>query len=93
MVSSLNARDQRLASTGSRARIGPNDPVTNDPDILRRMLAVRSLYTRGLWYDAIRFDPARDNLLSMRDEDAYTSLRSKMAAGVKPLDYCNSEQD
>lgn len=67
---------------GSLVRIGPNDLVTDDPEILRRMMGVRSPYTRGPWYDAMRFDPARDNLLSMRDDEAHTKLRNKMAAGV-----------
>ncbi|CZR60661.1 related to pisatin demethylase (cytochrome P450) [Phialocephala subalpina] len=68
---------------GSLARVGPNDLVTDDPDILRRMMAVRSPYTRGPWYDAMRLDPMKDNLLSMRDEEAHTALRNKMAAGVR----------
>jgi len=32
---------------GSLARIGPNELVTDDPDVLRRMMGVRSAYTRG----------------------------------------------
>lgn len=74
--------DNELMYAGSLARVGPNDLVTDDPDILRRMMAVRSPYTRGPWYDAMRFDPMKDNLLSMRDEEAHTALRNKMAAGV-----------
>ncbi|KAF2261392.1 cytochrome P450 [Lojkania enalia] len=66
---------------GSLARIGPNELVTDDPEVLRRMMAVRSVYTRGPWYDAMRFDPTKDNLFSMRDEVAHTKLRAKMAAG------------
>ncbi|KAK3685320.1 cytochrome P450 [Podospora appendiculata] len=66
---------------GSLVRIGPNELVTDDPDVLRRMMAVRSPYTRGPWYDAMRFDPARDNLLSTRDDVAHTNMRAKMAAG------------
>lgn len=31
-----------------------------------------------------RLDPARDNLVSMRDEVAHRELRAKMAAGVSP---------
>ncbi|KAK3348834.1 cytochrome P450 [Lasiosphaeria hispida] len=66
---------------GSLARIGPNELVTDDPELLRRMMAVRSAYTRGPWYDALRFDPTRDNLLSQRDDVAHNQLRAKMAAG------------
>jgi cytochrome P450 len=66
---------------GSLARIGPNELVTNDPDVLRKMMAVRSEYSRGPWYNAMKFEPGKDNLLSMRDEVAHTKLRNKMAAG------------
>ncbi|EON98757.1 putative pisatin demethylase protein [Phaeoacremonium minimum UCRPA7] len=66
---------------GSLARIGPNELVTDDPEVLRKMMGVRSAYTRGPWYDAMRFDPTKDNLFSMRDEVAHTKLRGKMTAG------------
>jgi hypothetical protein len=36
----------------------------------------------AMGYNAMKFDPTRDNLFSMRDEVAHTKLRSKMAAGV-----------
>ncbi len=32
---------------GSLARIGPNELVTDDPEVLRKMMAVRSEYARG----------------------------------------------
>ncbi|EKD12716.1 uncharacterized protein L3040_006865 [Drepanopeziza brunnea f. sp. 'multigermtubi'] len=66
---------------GSLVRIGPNDLVTDDPDVLRHMMAARSAYSRGPWYDAMRFDPSRDNLLSMRDNENHRKLRNQMAAG------------
>ncbi|KAI0120747.1 cytochrome P450 [Hypoxylon sp. NC0597] len=66
---------------GSLVRVGPNELITDDPEVLRRMMSVRSTYTRGPWYDAMRFDPSRDNLFSMRNENAHTKLRSQMAAG------------
>lgn len=69
---------------GSLARVGPNELVTSDPDILRRVWAVRSPYRRGDFYDAVRFDPSRDNLISMRDDTLHNELRAKMAAGVRP---------
>ena len=46
------------------------------------MWAVRSPYKKGEFYDAVRFDPTRDNLISMRDDDRHNELRAKMAAGV-----------
>ncbi|KND92746.1 Pisatin demethylase [Tolypocladium ophioglossoides CBS 100239] len=66
---------------GSVARVGPNDLVTSDPDLVKRMLNVRTPYRRSDWYDASRLDPSQDNVISMRDEKAHAKLRSKMAAG------------
>lgn len=66
---------------GSLVRIGPNELATDDPDVLRRMMAIRSKYSRGPWYNALRFEPGKDNLFSMRDDDAHLKLRNKMAAG------------
>lgn len=68
---------------GSLARVGPNELVTCDPEILRRVWGVRSRYTRGDFYDAVRFDPERDNLISMRSDAAHKALKEKMAPGVR----------
>jgi len=66
---------------GSIARIGPNDLVTSDPDLMKHMLGARSVYRRSDWYDGMRFNPAMNNCLSWRDEEEHLKLRSKMAAG------------
>ncbi|ERS98938.1 hypothetical protein HMPREF1624_04131 [Sporothrix schenckii ATCC 58251] len=66
---------------GSLIRVGPNQLVTNDPEVLRRMWSVRSPYKKGPFYEAVRFNPARDNLISMRDDALHAELRAKMANG------------
>jgi cytochrome P450 len=66
---------------GPLVRVSPTELVTCDPEIVRRTTAVRSEYTRGPWYNAMKFEPGRDNLFSMRDEAAHMKLRNKMAAG------------
>lgn len=73
----------KLTLKGKLARIGPNDLVTSDPDLLRRMLGVRSPYSRAPYYQGFRFDPSKDNLLSQTDERKHGVLRAKMAAGVR----------
>jgi hypothetical protein len=67
---------------GSLARIGSNTLVTTDPDLLRRIQAVRTPYKRSDWYNALKFDPSRENVLSQRDDEKHGVLRAKMAAGV-----------
>jgi hypothetical protein len=68
---------------GPVARIGPNDLLTNDTTILKRMLSsARSPYVRSDWYKAARMDPELVNLAAERDEKLHTERRMKMAPGV-----------
>jgi hypothetical protein len=57
--------------------------ITSDPEVWKRVLAVRSPYRRSGWYIGMRFDPNRDNVESVVDEVTHTALRAKMAAGVR----------
>ncbi|KAH8902664.1 pisatin demethylase [Coniochaeta sp. PMI_546] len=66
---------------GPIARVGPNDLVTSDPDLIKRMSNVRSDYRRSDWYNSMRFNPSKDNVVSMRDDDLHNKLRAKLAAG------------
>ncbi|KAK4145092.1 cytochrome P450 [Dichotomopilus funicola] len=66
---------------GSLVRVGPNELITDNPDVLRRTMATKSRYVRGPWYEAFRMDPAMDNVLTMRDEEAHTALRNKILPG------------
>lgn len=36
-----------ISCTGSLIRVGPNEVITNNPEVLRKIMAVRSTYTRG----------------------------------------------
>jgi hypothetical protein len=68
---------------GNLARIGPNDLLTNDHELIRRMNAVRSPYTRSSWYDGMRIDPERDHVFSVKDDKIHDHLRGMMAMGVR----------
>ena len=71
-----------IATLGSVVRVGPNQLVTDDPEVLRKISAVRSPYRRSNWYDGMRLEPDHDHVLSERDENRHNVLRTKMAAGV-----------
>ncbi|KLU81408.1 hypothetical protein MAPG_00498 [Magnaporthiopsis poae ATCC 64411] len=90
-ASRAKSKARTLRNAGPLARIGPNTLVTNDPDVLRKMWAVRSPYKKGPFYQAVRFNPDRDNLISMRDDDDHRVLRSKMAAGYAGKDVDSLE--
>ncbi len=68
--------------TGPLARIGPNNLITSDPDIFRHMLSVRSQYERGKWFDFLRLNPHKANLITERNRIVHNKLRARMAAGV-----------
>jgi hypothetical protein len=72
---------------GSLVRVGGNELITDDPDILFRINGARSEYRRSRWYRGARLDPKRDHLASELDEKRHTALRAKMAAGVSCLQY------
>ena len=48
--------------------------LTDDPVLLRRINAARSLYTKGEWYDGVKLDPDVDNTISEKDEQRHNQL-------------------
>ena len=66
---------------GTLARVGPNELLTSDPELVRRMHAHRSPYLRSPSYRAFRFKPGADNVLSEINEERHNNLRKKMASG------------
>lgn len=66
---------------GSLVRVGPNDLVTDDPDIIRRMNGARSTYGRSSWYDSVKLNPHEDSMFSLRDVSAHDKLKAKCAGG------------
>ena len=71
---------------GSLARIGPNHLITDDPGLTRKILAARSHYTRGPWFDSIKIDPHVPNIVSERNPGKHNHLRYQMSAGYAGRD-------
>lgn len=69
--------------------------VTADPELFRRMNAVRSSFTRGQWYRALKLHPERDNITSYIDEEKHDHIRNRMAPGYsgKENKHLESEID
>jgi hypothetical protein len=80
-VSFLGDADLAFRS-GSLARIGPNHVITDDPGVMRRLLAARSGYERGPWFDSLRVDPHISNIISERNEKEHNKIRAKLAPSV-----------
>ncbi|KAK3986726.1 cytochrome P450 [Cladorrhinum sp. PSN332] len=62
-------------------RIAPNLLVTSDPDLMKRMLNVRTGYQRSTWYMGLQIEPGVNHVISTVDDAAHSKRRSKMAAG------------
>jgi hypothetical protein len=63
-------------------RIGPNLLITSDPELYKRMNAVRSGYFKSTWYSGTRMEADNDNIFSCIDEAKHTEKRFRMALGV-----------
>ncbi|OTA00524.1 hypothetical protein A9Z42_0006740 [Trichoderma parareesei] len=66
---------------GPLVRIGPNQLFSVDPDVLRRMSAVRSGYTKGKFYASGRIVPGVDNVVSLQDPAKHKEMRALMTPG------------
>ncbi|KAL2849496.1 cytochrome P450 [Aspergillus pseudoustus] len=77
---------------GHLVRIGPNDLVTDDPKIIRRMSAVRSPYTRSDWYNATAFSHKLNHVFCERDEQRHIDLRNKLIPGYSGKENLHLER-
>ncbi|KAL6713983.1 hypothetical protein ACLMJK_008477 [Lecanora helva] len=76
---------------GSLARIGPNHLLTNDLIAMQNILAVRLKYTRSAWYDSLRLDPHRSNLVTERNSQKHSRLRHQLSTGYGGKDIESME--
>jgi len=67
--------------------------MTTDVDLIRHMNGVRSAFTRGPWYAALKLHPERDNVVSILDDRKHTQLRNAMAPGYSGKENLHLEQD
>jgi cytochrome P450 len=67
---------------GHIARIGPNDLITDDADVIRFISDVKkSGFVRSDWYESLRIDPDHHTLFTTPEIDYHDKMKSKMMAG------------
>jgi hypothetical protein len=87
MVSTDTASSCSLAlnttSLGPLVRVAPNELMTDDCEVLRKMSAVRSPYTKSpWWYESFRWIPNEDSAFTMTNDVAHDERRAKIASAV-----------
>lgn len=60
---------------------------------MKRMSAVRSPFTRGPWYAALKLHPERENITSHINERIHADLRTRMAPGYSGKENLHLEGD
>ncbi|KAI0600094.1 cytochrome P450 [Biscogniauxia sp. FL1348] len=66
---------------GELFRIGPNQLMTTDADVIRRMAYSKSAYTRGPFYQVFRYLPNQDHSFSLLDDAEHTRRRTLLGPG------------
>ncbi|KAK4672007.1 hypothetical protein QC764_610690 [Podospora pseudoanserina] len=77
----------------STIRVGPNDLITSDPEVIRRTSGARSKYSRSDWYKQSRLDPLTDTMFTTLDTKYHDELKAKLSAGYAGKDVPNLEGD
>lgn len=72
-------------------RVGPNELIAGDPDIIRRINRERSGYDRGAWYTGGRLNPYYDNMFSLQQPAAHRKYRARVAHGYTGREIVDME--
>ena len=67
---------QVLNTTGDLFRIGPNQVITTDADVIRRIAHPKSAYNKSPFYQTFTFVPTQDNTFSLLDETEHSRRRT-----------------
>jgi len=78
---------------GQLVRIGPNDLMIADPELMMHMSSARSKYVRGDWYHGLRLQVEGFNLLSQTDTAKHNRRKADMATGYSGRGRMNLEED
>ncbi|KAK7711747.1 hypothetical protein SLS63_012586 [Diaporthe eres] len=78
---------------GKAMRIGPDAIMVYDPETLWQINSARSLYTRGGWYESIKFHPEGDSVFSEMSNVLHDRRKAKLAGGFAGKGSVNLEAD
>lgn len=66
--------------------MGPNELITDDPDLLRKLGAACSRYGRDEWYISSRFNPNQETMGTVLDSKDHGRIRAQFTAAYNGRD-------
>lgn len=78
---------------GSLVRVGPNELLTNDPEVVKRMSSTKSQYWRSKWYTGFQFNPYHPVMFIMTDPAAHDKIKAQLMPGYSGRDISSVESD
>ncbi|KAI1394022.1 cytochrome P450 [Hypoxylon trugodes] len=72
---------RKMVFRGELLRVGPNQLLTTDVDVIRRMAHPKSTYSRSTFYRTFRFTPTEDHTFSLLDDQEHTRRRTAFGPG------------
>jgi len=67
---------------GPLVRVQPNVVVFSDPQTFRRICAVKSGYSKGLWFEFSRWDLDRPSCIAIRDDEGRRERKGRLLVAV-----------
>ncbi|KAL3486614.1 hypothetical protein BJX62DRAFT_241844 [Aspergillus germanicus] len=78
---------------GRLVRIGPNELMTDDPELIKAMGSTTSNWARSTWYNSGRVHPKDDTILNVVDTATHDKLRHDLIPGYSGRDNRSLEGD
>ncbi|KAI3329047.1 cytochrome P450 [Xylariaceae sp. AK1471] len=66
---------------GSIVRVGPNELITDDPEVLRRISSTKNEYSRSEWYNGARINPHTVTMINLLDPLSHDNAKVKLSPG------------
>ncbi|KAI0836308.1 cytochrome P450 [Hypoxylon sp. FL0890] len=89
----LQFYDATSKKYGSLIRIGPNEIMTDDPEVLKYLSGAKSKYWKSGWYTGSRFNPYHPSMFMTLDPIPHDKVKAQLLPGYSGRDNPSVEAD
>ncbi|KAI1777335.1 cytochrome P450 [Hypoxylon cercidicola] len=89
----LEGYDLATRKYGSLVRVGPNELLTDDPNVIKRLSGAKSQYWKSKWYTGFRFNPYHPVMFITREPAAHDQIKAQLMPGYSGRDNSGVELD